>query len=182
MRWAQLAGVSVETVDARATAKLMGSAAFHGHERGEITDAAFFAHLRSTLALDLTDAQFLDGWNAIFLGEMAGIRDVLARVRGERPLYVFSNTNNAHQAYWSVQYADLLKPFAKVFVSNELGARKPEPAAFAAVVAGIGVPAQRVLFFDDAASNVQGARACGLRAVQVTSTADIERSLADIGL
>ena len=79
-------------------------------------------------------------------------------------------------------FAALLEPFGKVFASNEFGRRKPDAGRLCAVVAGIGVPAQRVLFFDDAASNVQGARACGLRAVQVTSTADIERSLADIGL
>jgi glucose-1-phosphatase len=178
--WAQAAGVS--GVDPRATARLMGSEVFHRHERGEITDAAFFAHLRHALGLDLTDAQFLAGWNSIFIGEMAGIRDVLARVEGRLPLYVFSNTNAPHQAYWSVRFVELLRPFKKIFVSNELGLRKPEPAAFAAVTAGIGVPAGRVLFFDDSPPNVTGARACGLHAVEVTATVDIERALVTYGL
>ncbi len=40
------------------------------HERGEISDAAFFAHLAAELNLDLTDAQLRDGWNAIFVGEL----------------------------------------------------------------------------------------------------------------
>jgi glucose-1-phosphatase len=178
--WAQAAGVS--GVDPRATANLMGSEVFHRHERGEITDAAFFAHLRASLGLPLSDAQFLEGWNAIFIGEMAGIRDVLGRVEGKLPLYVFSNTNAPHRAYWSVHFAELLRPFEKIFVSNELGLRKPEPAAFAAVVAGMGVPAARVLFFDDSPPNVTGARACGLHAVEVTSTADVERALAAHGI
>ena len=142
-----------------------------------VSDAAFFAHLRRSLDLDLTDAQFLEGWNAIFIDEAVGVRQALARVAGQLPLYVFSNTNAPHQAYWSQQYADLLAPFDKIFVSNELGHRKPDAAAFAAVVADMGVPASRVLFFDDVADNVTGARACGLQAVQVAATADIEQAL-----
>ena len=176
-RWAELAGVPPETVHAQATARLMGSDAFHQHERGEIPNEQFFAHVRSTLAVDLSDAQLLDGWNAIFIGEMAGIRAVLARVEGRVPLYVFSNTNAAHEPYWSSHFAQLLRPFTKIYVSHRLGARKPEAAAFAAVTADMGVAPDRVLFFDDAASNVTGARACGLRAEQVAATADIERAL-----
>jgi FMN phosphatase YigB (HAD superfamily) len=52
-------------------------------------------------------------------------------------------------------------------VSHEIGARKPEPAAFRSVVADMGLAPDRVLFFDDSAENVAGARACGLRAVDV---------------
>ena len=163
-------------------AEVVSSEIFHGHERGTVSDAAFFAHLRQTLDIDISDAQFLEGWNAIFIGEMAGIRDCLARVQGRLPLYVFSNTNAPHVAHWSVHFADLLAPFDKVYVSNTLGHRKPDAAAFAAVVADIGVPAERVLFFDDVADNVSGAQASGLQAVQVASAVQIERALQSYGI
>jgi putative hydrolase of the HAD superfamily len=65
-------------------------------------------------------------------------------------------------------------------VSHEIGARKPEAAAFEAVVRDIGIAPSRTLFFDDAAENVAGARVCGLRAVEVATSADIERALADL--
>src|ERR1700755_2856659 len=42
--------------------------AYKRHERGEISDAEFFAALRTSLGIDVTDVQFLDGWNAIFAG------------------------------------------------------------------------------------------------------------------
>jgi glucose-1-phosphatase len=179
-RWAELADVPVGHIDERHAKSVVGSEIFCRHERGEITDAAFFAHLRRELEIELTDKQFLDGWNAIFIGEMPGIRCVLSRAKNELPLYAFSNTNTAHQAYWSVQFADLLSPFKKVYVSNEIGARKPEAAAFRAVVDDMGFASQRVLFFDDNAENIEGARACGLRAVQVTTTADVERALSEL--
>ena len=176
-RWAELAGVTVAEVTARHAARVAGGELLHRHERGEVTDAAFFGALREALAIELTDAECNDGWNAIFVGEMPGIRRVLSRAQAMLPLFAFSNTNAAHQKVWSVRFADLLAPFRKIYVSHELGARKPEAAAFQAVVADMGVAPERILFFDDAPENVAGARACGLIAVEVTSAADVERAL-----
>jgi putative hydrolase of the HAD superfamily len=181
-RWAELSGVAVDDIVRRSRERIAGSDAFHAHERGEISDAVFFAHLRHALDVDLTDAQIADGWNAMLVGEIAGIRPVLARAQQALPLYAFSNTNAAHHACWSVRFADLLAPFRKIYVSNELGARKPDEAAFRAVATGMGVAPQRILFFDDMAANVAGAEASGLRAVRVTAVADIERALTELAL
>jgi hypothetical protein len=49
--------------------------------------------LRQSLGIGLTDAQFLEGWNAIFTGEMPGIAPLLAGAAKRMPLYAFSNTN-----------------------------------------------------------------------------------------
>jgi len=178
-RWAQLAGVPIDHI-ARRGANITGSEACQRHERGELTDAAFFAHLRRELAIELTDEQFIDGWNAIFVGEMPGIRRVLSRAQTRLPLFAFSNTNAAHKTCFSVRFADLLAAFQKIYVSHEIGARKPEAAAFRAVVADMGMPPQRILFFDDIAENVAGARACGVRAVQVKTAGDVERALEEM--
>ncbi|HEU0061185.1 MAG TPA: HAD-IA family hydrolase, partial [Hyphomicrobiaceae bacterium] len=56
------------------------------------------------------------------------------------------------------------------------------PAAFRAVVADMGLAPDRVLFFDDSAENVAGARACGLMAVEVTTAAGIKAALGDFGV
>ena len=107
---------------------------------------------------------------------MLGIRRVLSRVRGKLPLFAFSNTNAAHQASLT-RFAELLSPFQKIYLSNKLGARKPEAAAFKAVIADIGVAPDRVLFFDDNAENVAGARAFGLQAVQVASSTEVDEAI-----
>jgi putative hydrolase of the HAD superfamily len=83
----------------------------------------------------------------------------LARVEGQWPLSACSNTNTAQHAHWSVRFAELLAALRKIYVSHELGVREPEPAAFQAVIADIGIAAERVLIFDDSAENVAGARA-----------------------
>jgi glucose-1-phosphatase len=152
------------------------------HERGEIGDAAFFAGLRSSLGVDLSDAEFLEGWNAIFVGEMPGINELLGRAAQHLPLYAFSNTNQAHVACFSNQYADLLAHFRQIFVSSSIGLRKPDAEAYDHVVAAIGVPADRIVFFDDLAENIEGARARGLKAVHVASADDVAKVLTALGV
>jgi glucose-1-phosphatase len=154
---------------------------YQRHETGSIDDAEFFASLRTSLGIDLTDAQFLEGWNAIFAGEMPGIGSLLMRAGTRVPLYAFSNTNNAHVEHFSQAYADVLGHFREIFVSSAIGLRKPDAAAYDHVVQAIGVPAKRIVFFDDLAENIDGARARGLTAVQVTSPDDVAQALSALG-
>jgi glucose-1-phosphatase len=155
---------------------------YQRHERGEISDQAFFTGLRSSLGIDISDAQFLHGWNAIFVGEIPGMRQLLARAARRLPLYAFSNTNVPHVEYFSAQFSDLLGHFREIFVSSKIGLRKPDAEAYDYVVKAIGVPAHRVVFFDDLAENIAGARACGLTAVHVTSPDDVARALAALDI
>jgi FMN phosphatase YigB (HAD superfamily) len=137
-RWAELAGIPVTDIEERYRLGVIGSAAFDCHERGEISDEQFFEHLRYALNVDLTDEQVKDGWNMIFVGEVPGIRRILSCAQKELSLYVFSNTNSAHHACWSARFADLLAPFRKLYLSHEIGARKPDVAAFRAFAADTG--------------------------------------------
>jgi putative hydrolase of the HAD superfamily len=152
------------------------------HEKGEISDAEFFAALRASLGVELSDAQFLDGWNAIFTGEMPGVAPLLARAAERLPLYAFSNTNGAHVEHFSKAYAEILGHFREVFLSSAIGLRKPEAAAYDHVIKAIGVPAGRIVFFDDLAENIEGARARGLTAVHVRSPDDVAEALAALGI
>jgi len=155
---------------------------YQRHETGSIDDAEFFSSLRTSLGIDLSDAQFLEGWNAIFAGEMPGIGSRLTRAGTQVPLYAFSNTNNAHVEHFSQAYAEVLGHFREIFLSSAIGLRKPDAAAYDHVVQAIGVPAERIVFFDDLAENIDGARARGLTAVHVTSPDDVARALSALGL
>jgi FMN phosphatase YigB (HAD superfamily) len=163
-------------------ARFLRDDAYKRHERGAISDAEFFAALRTSLGIELSDAQFIEGWNAIFAGEMPGIAALLARAAKRLPLYAFSNTNRAHVEHFSSVYADVLGHFRAIFLSSTIGLRKPDAAAYDHVVQAIGVPAKRIVFFDDLAENVEGAQARGLTAVHVTSPDDVAQALAALGI
>ena len=176
--WAGHAGCTAADLAAR----FVVNDSFKHHEIGQIDDTAFFASLRQSLGIGITDAQFLEGWNSIFMGEMPGIAPLLTSAAGRMPLYAFSNTNPAHVAHFSHAYADVLSHFREVFLSSSIGLRKPDAEAYDHVVKAIGVPASRILFFDDSAANIEGARARGLSAIHVTSTDDVARALTALGI
>ena len=173
--WARAAGVPLERVSARFAL----GAEYHAYERGEIDDATFFAHLRGQLDLPLDDATLLHGWNAIFIGPVPGMPEVVASLAQQVPLHVFSNTSDAHQRFFSEAYADVLRPFRTVSCSHRVGHRKPTREAFEAVLERIGLPAERVAFFDDLDDNVDGARAVGLHAFRARSVHDVQAALAN---
>src|SRR5262249_38891662 len=155
---------------------------YRRHEVGEIDTREYFAGLKAACTIDISYDQFIEGWNAIFIGEMPGMADLLARAARQLPLYAFTNTNPDHELVWSQRYVDILANFKEIFVSSTIRLRKPDAAAFDHVVKAIGVPAQRIVFFDDVIENVDGARARGLQAVHVRSTADVADALTALGL
>lgn len=177
-QWARSAAVPVEHVAAR----FAQDAAYAAHECGTIDASAYFAALRGRLGLALDDAAFAAGWSAMLVGPMPGAAELLRALNGRRPIHVFSNTNAVHHEQWRRDYADLLAPVDRVFCSYQLGVRKPSPESFAAVCERIGVPAARVLFLDDLADNVAGARAAGLQAARVATVDDSRRALVAAGV
>jgi glucose-1-phosphatase len=172
--WGAHSGVPAATIKSR----FSFDSCYESHERGEIAANVYFDSLRASLGIRISDQQFSEGWNTIFVGEIPGVAALLRQAKALVPLYVFSNSNPTHHAYWAREYADTPANFEKIFVSCSLGRRKPEAEAFALVASEIGVPPENVLFFDDTDENVKSARSLGMRAVQVKSIADIENGLA----
>ena len=176
--WARHGGCDTSDI----TARFSGGEAIRQYESGKISDTAYFAHLRKMLGVDITDAQLLEGWNAIFIGEMPGIAPLLARAAKRLPLYALSNTNPPHIAHFSKVHADVLGHFREMYLSSTIGLLKPDRAAYDHVVKAIGAPASRVVFFDDLADNIAGARAYGLSAVHVKSSEDVAQALTALGI
>ena len=167
--WAGAGGREVEDLRQR----FHFDEAYERHERGQIEASEYFAQLRSMLGVDLNDDQLAAGWNAIWTGPIAQVVELLPALARSRTLFAFTNTNLTHHAAWSSLYAQILQPFERIFLSCRMGLRKPEAEAFAAIARDIGVPLERILFFDDTEENVAGARAVGMPAVWVRSPADV---------
>jgi putative hydrolase of the HAD superfamily len=64
----------------------------------------------------------------------------------------------------------VLACFAHTTFSDEVGIRKPAPEIFTLTLRALGVPADAAVHVgDDAILDVHGARAAGMRVIQVTS-------------
>ena len=147
--------------------------AYERHERGEIEAAEYFAHLRDFLQLDASDDELAAGWNAVFVADLHEVLAAIAQARAELPCYAFTNTNPTHLATWKAGFPAAFNGFDKIFISSDLGVRKPERRAFDAITADIGVAHEQILFFDDTFENITGAREAGLQAVYVQSPEDV---------
>jgi len=172
--WGRAAGLSPSLL----AEKFSFDEAYCAHERGEIDVARYFALLRKSFGLSLSDEDMLAGWNAIFGEPLPGIEPVVREIARRWPMYVFSNTNPAHVAHFRPRYERLLSHFTRVVTSCDIGRRKPEPEAFARLAELAGVAPRRLAFFDDLEENVAGARRAGLQAHRVTRSGDIAAALA----
>lgn len=172
--WARSLGEPVEGVRER----FKFDDSYQQHERGEISGDEYLECLRNRFQLGLSYEQFLEGWNEVFLGESKGMAELLDALRSKVQLFGLTNTNQLHHDEWKVRYASLFSRLERIFVSSELGCRKPEPEIFRAVQSKVGVTqADQILFFDDAPENIAGARTWGWRAFQTTSCAEIRAHL-----
>jgi glucose-1-phosphatase len=176
--WAGMAAVPV----ARLAARFGPDEAYCAHERGELNDAGYFAYLRRTLAISLSDEQFLSGWNEVFIEPVEEMEELVRRLARVAPVHVFSNTNKAHSAHFVPRYARLLSCVSEVICSCDIGYRKPDVQAFEEVARRLAVPPGRVAFFDDLEENADGARAAGLRAYRVSGAADVRAVLPGLGI
>jgi glucose-1-phosphatase len=108
--------------------------------------------------------------------------EVLSSARRRLPLFAFTNSNPTHKRVWERLYAEELRVFQTVFVSSDLGVRKPDPEAFRLVARLMDFEPEEVLFFDDSAENVEGARSIGMQGQLVGSIRDVRGALSGIGL
>ncbi|MEX2542267.1 MAG: HAD-IA family hydrolase [Trueperaceae bacterium] len=51
--------------------------------------------------------------------------------------------------------------------SNELGVRKPDPAAYAALAEALGLPPREIVFIDDSADNIRACRDLGFNGIHL---------------
>ena len=103
------------------------------------------------------------------------------RIAGTHRIALVSNTSEPH---W--HHAKRFLPFSSqldpVIVSYAVGSMKPHPAFYDSLLDQSGVPANRILFIDDLAENIEGARKAGMIGHQFASRKLLEEALSDLGV
>ncbi len=177
-KWSSQASGSFEEL----TQSFCMDSAYEQHERGEIDAAEYFSHLRCKLNLDGDNESIAAGWNSLFIGEIKSTLDEIKQARKYLPCYAFTNSNPTHQIYWTAHFPNMIASFDHIFVSSEMGMRKPERRAFDKIAQETGVALSSMLFFDDTLENIEGAQSAGLQAVHVRSPADVTNALITLGV
>ena len=155
------------------------SAEFLAFERGEISAAAFLAALRQGTGLCATDDALGRAFERLALHEIEGVAPLLRQLAAEYPLYALSNNN---ELLWRgiQRVCTTLDVFERVFLSQEIGLLKPDPAAFRYVLEQIGCQPREVVLIDDNPQCVAAAAALGLETVLFCDAAQTACELAQI--
>ena len=151
------------------------AAEFHkSYERGEIDSPSFRNAFRDYFEQAWSDSEVDFLWNSL-LGELPAYRlDLVRRLKSQYQVGILSNTNEIHveavHALLQAEHgmANFYPLFDRVFYSQEMGLAKPSAAIYQQLLLELDTTPSRVLFFDDLLSNVDGAAALGIQAVQVT--------------
>jgi len=147
---------------------------FHQHERGEISDEEFAERFCQEMGLSLSYEQFSHGWQAVFVAIRPEVIDIMHKLReqGHR-VVVLSNTNRLHTTFWPEQYPEIRAAADRIYLSQEMGMRKPEARIYQQVLAEEGFSADDTVFFDDNAENIAGAERVGITSILVANKATI---------
>ncbi len=165
--WSDLGRVPLATLQSR----FRMDEAFEKHERGEISDPEFAARICDQLDIALSYPQFVAGWQAVFVGvrpETLAIMNQL-RAKGER-VVILSNTNQLHFEFWPTQYPEVQNATDRLYMSQDVGMRKPEARIYHHVLEHEGFTADQAVFFDDNQANIDAARAIGIESVLVVDS------------
>lgn len=163
--WSNLSGTPLAVLAERFS---MGEV-FQRHERGEVSDEEFAARLCDEMGIALSFEQFAAGWQAVFVALRPEVIAIMQRLRNEgHRVVVLSNTNRLHCNYWPQHYPEVAAAADHLYLSQDLGLRKPELAIYQRVLEAENTPAEQAVFFDDHPDNIAAARALGMTAVWVT--------------
>jgi glucose-1-phosphatase len=141
---------------------------FDAIETGKISAQRFINGLLDFLPKGTTPNQVIQAWNAMILDVPSSTVELLESLQGKYRLFMLSNTNSIHLDYALLQWkktssklpADL---FEKVYLSYEMGMRKPNPEIFEFVCTEQKLDFERTLFIDDSIQHIEGAASIGLK-------------------
>ena len=161
-------------------AKAGQSDLFNDLEEGKITRAVFVERIKNLSRHDMTSSQIFNAWNGMLLGFMPDALVCLKRLRSTYRIFLLSNTNEIHiqeieKRVGTAFFSDFCSLFEKVYLSHELGLRKPHTDVFNYILKEKDLKANETLFIDDSIHHVEGAIKAGLQAHLLTDEQTIDQ-------
>lgn len=152
-----------------------------GYERGAVTTAKFFTHLKKRLEYKGTTKELRAAFTEIFEPMTENIA-LAALLAPHYPLAIISNTNDAHITYAEGTFSFFSLFHARIY-SHEIGTMKPQPEIYQKAREAVGNPgADEMLFIDDLEPNILGAVALGWQTIHLRPDVNLRESLASYEL
>lgn len=151
---------------------------FDNYETGKISSQRFINGLLDFLPSNTTPNQIVAAWNAMLLDIDPVKINLLEELRKSYPVYLLSNTNALHidvafRRWKNTIGKSIHESFDKIYLSHEVGLRKPNKEIFELVCSENDLDPTRTLFIDDTEQHINGAKLIGLQTHLHTSNAPL---------
>ncbi len=128
------------------------------------------------------DNSLIDKAMGAFLGPIAQFKlDLLIELKRSYPLYMLSNTNpiaiEVVRPFFNYSNLKMEEFFNRLFLSYEMKMAKPDTDIFIKMIKEIGLPANEILFIDDAIANIKSAESVGLTTIFYTDDLDLKKEI-----
>ena len=145
---------------------------FDDLEIGKISAQFFINSLLPYLPQGVTANKVVHAWNAMILDFPQERLDLLVELRKTKKVILLSNTNEIHIQAVNRSLANTTNQkiesfFDKVYLSHEIGLRKPNVEIFEFVCKDQNITPSTALFIDDTIRHVEGAKRIGLNAIHL---------------
>ena len=146
-------------------------------EIGKITAEQFLNNLQE-LTDNATIPEVKDAWNSMLLDFPENRLDLLNTLKNEYKLILLSNTNSIHintirNNLGKTQWKSFCNLFDKMYLSHEIGIRKPNIKAFQFILKQQQLNPNEVLFIDDSPQHIEGAKKIGIICCHLKDGEDI---------
>lgn len=142
-------------------------------ESGRLSEQQYLDTLRREFHLRGTDEQLAEACADMFTPNPE-VCEFIPKLKGHYRLGLLSNTNELHYRHFRRQFADILGCFDRLFVSHEMGLRKPNPDIYRLVSEYFAASPRDCLFIDDLSENVAAAIHCGWHGIVYRPGEDLE--------
>lgn len=146
------------------------------YESGQCKTEDFRDRFSELLGLNLSQEEFREVWNCIFLPETSTSEELILDLKQRYRLVLLSNTNELHYEWLRERYP-ILNHFDAYTLSYEVKAMKPDERIFAAAVANAKCEPGECFFTDDIEPYIEAARRFGIDAEQFSSEETLRHQL-----
>lgn len=144
-------------------------------EKGRCSIIDFIYSIGLALDKTVSNADILEIWNSNLLGISHSTLDVLSEIRRRKiGMSILSNTNVIHfehikKNFFETHNMKLLGYFENVFLSCDLGVRKPSLELSQHVIKEIKVSSEKILYIDDIEINCLAFKDLGVSTIHHTT-------------
>jgi len=141
---------------------------FNDYETGNITSEDFIKEIKKQLPEDTSEEAIINAWNSILLDLPEERLFSLEKAAENHRIFLLSNTNALHIDSFNqyllnnLQLPSLEPFFETLYLSYEVGLRKPDLRIFEYVLQDAGLAPERTLFIDDSIQHIQAASELGI--------------------